>query len=254
MSFDTDTRTAGPPVDRIPPQKRNGYAVWTDRAGSVEVRFVGRGPSGGRRELPELLRAIGEVGVAAGWLKQVHSAAILPATAGWCGEGDAMVSDQRRLALAIVTADCVPVLLGSASGEGPVAAVHAGWRGLAAGIVPRAVDALMAAGARAGTAARAAGLVAWIGPAIGRCCYEVEDEVLEQVAAATEGAHGLATPGPRGRPYLDVQAAAERQLRAAGVGEVRTVSACTRCDQEQLFSYRREGPGGGRNVALVWAR
>lgn len=245
------------PAPELTQHSRHGYTLWSDRAGPVEARFVGRGPQQAALELPELVRALGEAALTPAWLRQVHSAAVLPAVAGFCGDGDALVTAERKLALVVVTADCVPVLLGVPRAGGPVAAVHAGWRGLAAGMVGRAVETLTAAGAgQAGLHAEIepAEVVAWIGPAIGPCCYEVSAEVLGQVAVASGGDEGLSTPGPRGRPHLDLPAAAERQLRAAGVRQVRTVRVCTRCHPDQLFSYRREGPGGGRNVALVWAR
>jgi YfiH family protein len=133
----------------------------------------------------------------------------------------------------VVTADCVPVLLAGPQG---LAAVHAGWRGLVGGVIPATLE-------RMGGAE-----TAWIGPAIGPCCYEVGEEVAEQVAAVG----GTVLPGPAGRPHLDLAAAARHQLKAAGVGEVRSVASCTRCEAERLYSYRREGKGVGRNVAYIW--
>ncbi len=140
----------------------------------------------------------------------------------------------------MVTADCVPVLL---AGEGRIAAAHAGWRGIAAGIVGAVVDRLAVAPAR---------LHAWIGPSIGRCCYEVGDDVAARVAEASDPAVVLL--GSRYRPHLDLGAAVESQLKAAGVARVSAVRHCTRCDPERLWSYRREGPAAGRNVSFVWLR
>lgn len=220
------------------PEVQGGYWVWaaSGAVDGVEVRFVGRGP---RRPADGVLAAVGApAGVAAAWARQVHSARVLPARAGLCGEGDALWSGETGLALAVATADCVPVIL---AGDGATAAVHAGWRGIASGVVAAAVAALPA---------DPAGLTAWIGPAIGPCCYEVGQEVASRVVTAT--APEVARPGPAGRPHLDLPAAVRCQLARAGVQAVHSAGGCTRCDDQRLFSYRREGRGAGRNLALVW--
>ena len=124
-----------------------------------------------------------------------------------------------------------------------MAAVHAGWRGIAAGIVSETVAALPEAPEN---------VTAWIGPAIGPCCYEVGEEVAEQVAAAAR--RDVVRPGPRGRPHLDLPGAVAAQLAAAGVSRVVVVSACTRCESESLWSFRRDGRGTGRNLSFIWLR
>jgi hypothetical protein len=91
---------------------------------------------------------------------------------------------------------------------------------------------------------------AWIGPAIGACCYEVGYEVAEEVAAAS--APEVVTFGPAGRPHLDLPGAARRQLEMAGVDDVRCLVRCTRCDAERLWSYRRQGKAAGRNYGFIW--
>jgi purine-nucleoside/S-methyl-5'-thioadenosine phosphorylase / adenosine deaminase len=218
-------------------ERRGGYRVWAAAGAGAEVRFVGRGP---RRPLLSVLGRLGApAGLAVAWARQVHSARVLAASEGGeRGQGDALWSDRPGLALAVATADCVPVVL---AGGGRVAAVHAGWRGIAAGVVGQAVAALAVEPGR---------LAAWIGPAIGPCCYEVGEEVAARVVAAAEP--GIARPGPRGRPHLDLPAAVGSQLVAAGVGEVETLGGCTRCHPESLFSYRGEGRRAGRNLAFVW--
>ena len=143
----------------------------------------------------------------------------------------------------------MPVLLAAPGG---LVAIHAGWRGLAAGVIPRTVERLAAA-----LGSEPAAWRAWIGPAIGACCYEVGEEVAAAVAAASDP--GVVAPGPRGRPHLDLAAAARAQLVATGIGGARapgtvTVAACTRCEEGRLWSFRRDGRGGGRNVAYVWRR
>jgi len=220
------------------PFMRGGYPIWEDRRGEVEVRFVGRGPAGGR---DEVLARIGETNLPVAWAKQIHSATILPAAApGECGEGDALTTGHPGLALAVVTADCVPVLLAGPPEDGRIAAVHAGWRGIAAGVIPATLAAL----------GNPAAWTAWIGPAIGPCCYEVGEDVAAQIVAASTPEAVVRHPG--GRPHLDLLRAATHQLRAAGVADVTALALCTRCETERLSSYRREGKGGGRNLAFIW--
>jgi len=220
------------------PRVQGGFHVWTARLGDVEVRFTGRGPGDDREEI---LRAIvPEVPDAPplAWARQVHSALALPARPGSCGEGDALYAGEPGLALSVVTADCVPVLIAGPQG---IAAVHAGWRGIAGGVIPATLEKMTGdPGER----------TAWIGPAIGPCCYEVGEDVAGQVVAAS--APEVAHPGPRGRPHLDLQAAARLQLERGGVGQVLVLAHCTRCEEEKLWSYRREGKAAGRNLAFIW--
>jgi hypothetical protein len=130
----------------------------------------------------------------------------------------------------VLAADCLPVVLGA---EGAVAAVHAGWRGLAAGVLEQGVRALRDVGG-------SGELVAVVGPCAGGCCYEVGEEVH----ASFGDAHR------RGR-LIDLRAIAHDRLLAAGVAEVHDVAACTVCD-ERFFSYRREGPQAGRQAGVAW--
>lgn len=259
----------------------HGLALWRDtleRRGDgetgmdrVEVRFTGRPlealapvaaggavprSTAGRPARPprrRLLDALGFGGVEVAWARQVHSARVLEATSaesGGCGEGDALVTDRSGLALSVVTADCVPVLLAGTRPGDPVAAVHAGWRGIAQGVVAATLEWLQGRDLDPGR------LMAWIGPAIGPCCYEVGPEVVERVTAAVDvPAASLVHPNPRpGRPnpHLDLTAAVASQLRTAGVEQVETLDLCTRCREDLLWSFRRDGPDGGRNVAFVW--
>ncbi len=178
---------------------------------------------------------------------QVHGAAVLHATEGagpldTLGEADALVTCTPGLALAIRTADCVPILLASAGARPGVAAVHAGWRGTAARIVTAALEALLALTGAAPSSVRAA-----IGPAIGACCYEVGPEVAEALAAVDPG---CLHPGPRGRPMADLQGANAALLRGAGLGAIATIPRCTACDPA-LFSHRGDGPATGRQAALI---
>jgi YfiH family protein len=199
------------------------------------VRFVGRGAP---QQREGALASVAPDGLELAWARQVHSARVLPASAGACGEGDALWTARPGLALCVATADCVPVVLAAPA---CVAAVHAGWRGLAAGVIAATVTAMGLA---------PAALTAWLGPAIGPCCYEVGPEVAAAVRAASGG--GVVRPGAEGRPHIDLPGAAARQLAAAGVRRIRPAKECTRCAGDRLWSYRGQGPGAGRNLAFVW--
>ena len=219
------------------------YPLWRDSKGKVEVRFVGRGEE---RTRDATLAEVepGAPPVAA--LKQVHSARVVGVDgAGLAGEGDALVTTRPGVALSVITADCVPVLV--AMGDA-IAAVHAGWRGVVAGVVPAALERLREAAAATG--GDGATPIAWVGPSIGACCYEVGPDVAAQVVAAS--GEEVATPGPAGKPHLDVTRAVEIQLQRAGVTDVRRFDSCTRCKPELLWSYRREGAKAGRNIAYIW--
>lgn len=216
--------------------------MWWVSSGGIEVRFVGRG-AGGTRE--EILARVQEGAPPAARAKQIHSGTVLPAREGFSGRGDALWTGRPGLALSVITADCVPVLLAAPAEEGGrIAAVHAGWRGIEAGVVARAAEAL---------AAPPDEISAWIGPAIGVCCYEVGEEVAERVAGASDPS--VVAPSQRtsgGRPHLDLAGGVRHQLVRAGIPEPRVLHRCTRCDAERLFSYRREGEGVGRNVSFIW--
>jgi YfiH family protein len=149
-------------------------------------------------------------------------------------EADGQATDLRGLGALVLTADCLPVALGT---DGAVAIVHAGWRGLAAGVLEEGVRALRELGGEGD-------LLAVIGPGAGPCCYEVGDEVH----AAFGDAHRVASPSARN---IDLKAIARDRLLAAGVSEVRDLAACTICD-ERFFSHRREGARAGRQGAVAW--
>lgn len=173
------------------------------------------------------------------WLRQVHSARALAARPGLAGDGDALWTEEEDLALFVATADCVPILLASSVS---VAAVHAGWRGVCTGVVSTTLDRL---------ATSTASLSAWIGPAIGPCCYEVGEDVATRVAAASSADVVVARTGRK--PHLDLARAVREQLLRAGLQDVRLLRRCTRCDPA-LASYRRDGARAGRNYSIIWRR
>jgi YfiH family protein len=145
-------------------------------------------------------------------------------------EADGHALAAQGLAAMVLTADCIPVALGA---QGAVAALHAGWRGLAAGVLEEGLRAVREVGGRGD-------VVAVVGPCAGACCYEVGEEVH----AAFAGAH-------RDGRLIDLRAIAHEKLLEAGVAQVYDFEACTICD-ERFFSHRREGIRAGRQAGLAW--
>jgi YfiH family protein len=145
-------------------------------------------------------------------------------------EADGQATTLRGVGAMVLTADCLPVALGC---SGVVAMVHAGWRGLAAGVLAEGVRAVRELTGEDD-------MLAVIGPGAGPCCYEVGEEVH----AAFDHAH-------RDGRRIDLKAIARDRLLAVGVSEVRDVAACTICD-ERFFSHRREGARAGRQGAVAW--
>jgi hypothetical protein len=162
--------------------------------------------------------------------------------------GDALVSGARDLACGVRSADCVPILIADRR-SGRVAAVHAGWRGIVAEVVPAAVDSLCA-----GAPARAE-LIAAIGPHISSMVFEVSADVAREITTAC-GDDSVAdhTRGPR--PYVDLRRAARLQLRCAGLSEgaVEDVEGCTLSDPARFFSFRRDGQKSGRHLSAIAPR
>lgn len=184
---------------------------------------------------------------------QVHGNAVVSAEACRAQSrpaADAVVSNEPGVAVGVVTADCVPILLASRSGR-VVAAIHAGWRGLAAGVVAAGVHAVRA---RAGCEA----LVAVVGPHIGICCYEVDAAVLDPLADRFGTALGGALrPSRPGHALLDLGVLASWELQRSDPGPIETActeATCTRCDPERFHSFRRDGARAGRLVHFVAAR
>lgn len=177
---------------------------------------------------------------------QVHGASVVTLEErprGALGEADAVVSSAAGVPIGVSTADCVPILVADRRGRA-VAAIHAGWRGLARGVVPAGVEALCQL---AGTTGE---LVAVIGPHIGPCCYEVDAPVLEALAQRFSGILERAlAPAREGHAMLDLGSLVRSDLAAAGVAPAAAgavLGACTCCDPVRFHSYRRDGPGCGR--------
>lgn len=214
----------------------DSYTSWAFSGPGCEILFVGKGP---RSERSEAFRdLVPDPQLRLSWPRQIHSTVVLEAkNEGLCGDADAIRTDQPGIALSIATADCVPIVI---AGRDHLATVHAGWRGLAGRLLQATLNDLAEEPGR---------MHAWIGPAIGACCYEVGPEVARQVVAASgpevEISHNS-------RPHLDLAAAAASQLTRGGVQSLHTVHACTRCSRESLWSYRRDGVAAGRNWTFAW--
>ncbi|MCP5148053.1 MAG: peptidoglycan editing factor PgeF [Pseudomonadales bacterium] len=185
------------------------------------------------------------------WLSQVHGTRVVEAgQAGGEPEADACWTRSPGRACAVLTADCLPVLLCSADGQA-VAAAHAGWRGLLGGVLERTIGAMGAAPGE---------LLAWLGPAIGPGAFEVGGEVRELFLAAAPAADAVATDAcfvPNavrpGHYFADLYALARLRLAAAGVHRVWGGQHCTHSASKQYFSYRRDGVTG-RMASLILLR
>jgi hypothetical protein len=181
-------------------------------------------------------------------LTQVHGARVVRAELAATGSpADAVVTDRPGVLLGVVTADCVPILLHDPRARA-VGAVHAGWRGTAAGIARAAVRALGEA-----YGSRPQDLTAVMGPAIGPCCYEVGPEVREALEGAQPGAGAAAGRGRNGGDTLDLWRANRMILEGAGLApeRIHLLRHCTSCRADLFPSYRRDGAGCGRMLAFI---
>ena len=182
----------------------------------------------------ELLAALGAARVVQ--VKQVHGARAVLATEAAGQEADALVGradEPVEVVVGVRVADCVPILVANVS-TGDVAAIHAGWRGVVAGVVRAGVD-LLGPGER----------VAAIGPCIGPCCFEVGRHVGEQL--------GYVVREQGDKVYVDLRAAVRAQLAALGVARVEDVPGCTK-HEPRFHSFRRDGANSGRMLAAIAAR
>jgi len=186
-------------------------------------------------------------------VRQVHGSNVVRVTQpadALVGDADALICDVPGLAIGVVTADCLPVLIATPSGA--VAAAHAGWRGLAAGVLAATVAALREIAPDADRA------VAVIGPHVGASCYEVDEPVVRGLAARFGDAVEAAMRESRTSHWkIDLAGLARLDLERAGLASDRIATfadACTACDPDRFHSYRRDGPDAGRLVHFVVAR
>jgi YfiH family protein len=176
-------------------------------------------------------------------VKQVHGADALvldrPVGAGeeFAGGWDALITNQPEVLLTVRTADCVPVLVHDPVRK-VVAAIHAGWRGAVAGIVPRTLSMMRR---RFGSEPRS--VLVGIGPSVGPCCYEVDEPVLARLRESFADWRMVVREAGPGKALLDLRALVQRQAQAHGVAEesIKAVNVCTVCHPAIFYSYRREG-------------
>ncbi|MGD2083237.1 MAG: peptidoglycan editing factor PgeF [Chromatiales bacterium] len=174
------------------------------------------------------------------WLEQVHGCTVADA-GGRAARADASFAEDGGAVCAVLTADCLPLLLCNREGN-RVAAVHAGWRGLVAGVVERAVARFPDAPGH---------LLAWMGPAIGPGAFEVGEEVLGVFTEADPGCRGAFMPRGRGKWLADIFALARRRLAGLGIGFIGGGDCCTVSDPDRFFSFRRDATTG-RMASLIW--
>lgn len=172
------------------------------------------------------------------WLKQIHSKNIIMANKfNGLPELDACIATQPGKVCVIMTADCLPILLCDKQGN-EIAAVHAGWRGLVAGIISETISAIQTSPDQ---------LLAWIGPAICQKHYEVGKEVYEQFSKQNDCFQKEA----HGKWLMDMVAIATQQLKQLGIQDIYGGDLCTYCDPTRFYSYRRDGKTG-RMATLIW--
>ncbi len=180
------------------------------------------------------------------WLRQVHGTAVVDAAVTPAGViADAAFATVPGVVCCVLVADCLPVLLADAHGRG-VAAAHAGWRGLAAGVIQATVAAL-----RSALGDPAAPLQAYLGPAIGPAHFEVGPEVLDAMRQRVPGASQAFVPHTPGKFRADLYALARLSLAQVDVTQVHGGGLSTLGDPDRLYSFRRGSPTG-RQAALIW--
>jgi hypothetical protein len=176
------------------------------------------------------------------WLRQVHGTEIVDAANALAGTAaDGSYTRQENIVCAVMTADCMPVLMAHDAGE-VLGIAHAGWRGLCAGVIEAAVAAMGVPGGR---------ILAWLGPAIGPADYEVGDEVRAAFVDRDARAAIAFQPGRRGHWQLDLYAVARQRLASSGVARVSGGGLSTAADARRFFSHRRD-KASERMAAAIW--
>ena len=231
----------------VPPRVR---AVSTTRHGGISAppyqhlnlaEHVGDDPAGVAENRRRLIAELG-LSAAPAWLEQVHGITVVAAQTV-CGPvaADAAWTAESSQSCVVMTADCLPVLLCDRAGT-VVAAAHAGWRGLAGGVIAATVAQLPVAPAE---------LLAWLGPAIGPATFEVGDEVRTAFLERDAGNAACFRPSLAGRWLADIYQLAQRQLQDLGVVGIYGGGFCTFNEPTRFFSYRRDQQTG-RMATLIW--
>ncbi len=211
-------------------------AVSTTRAAGDAQGELDLGRAGGKERLARnrahLCAAIGKSRVQ--WLRQAHGTRVHRATCvGGAVEADAVWTDVPGVAIAVTTADCIPIVLADRAGD-VVAVVHCGWRGAVGGVIETTLRELPV---------EASDLRTWLGPAICGRCYEVGEDVYESAMSWPDGVRAFSPTGVAGKWLFDLPAYAAGRLKAAGVDQVCRSNACT-FHEDRFFSYRRDGRAG----------
>lgn len=176
------------------------------------------------------------------WLEQVHGTAVANADMAGCRvQADACVARHRASVCVVMTADCLPVLLCDEQGT-VVGAAHAGWKGLAAGVIEATVCEM---------AVEPKNLMAWLGPAIGPDAFEVGDEVRAAFVSADPQAAAAFVPGQPGKWFADIYVLARMRLEALGIARIYGGGRCTFRERDDFYSYRRDG-ATGRMGSFIW--
>ena len=229
------------------PAAVNVRAVCTTRVGGCSrgafaslnlAAHVGDDPDDVARNRTQL-RAVLDLPGEPAWLEQVHGSEVIGARGPQPRRADASFARAAGVVCAVLTADCLPVLLCDTAGS-RVAAAHAGWRGLAAGVLENTVAAL-----------NAPDLMAWLGPAIGQQAFEVGAEVRQAFVAPHPDCAAAFAQAGGGKWRADLYELARLALRRAGVREIYGGGWCTYGEPERFFSYRRDG-ATGRMASLIW--
>lgn len=211
-------------------------AVSTTRAAGDAQGDLDLGRAGGKERLARnrahLYAAIGKSHVQ--WLRQVHGTRVHHAPrVGGAVEADAVWTDVPGVAIAVTTADCIPIVIADGASD-LVAVIHCGWRGAVGGVIEATLRELPV---------EANDLRAWLGPAICGRCYEVGGDVYESAMTWPDGARTFSPTGVEGKWLFDLPAYAAGRLKAAGVDQVCRSNACT-FHEDRFFSYRRDGRSG----------
>ena len=177
------------------------------------------------------------------WLEQVHGTVVANADAAGCRVvADACIARQRGSVCVVMTADCLPVLLCDEAGT-VVGAAHAGWKGLAAGVIEATVKAMGIEPQK---------LLAWMGPAIGPEAFEVGEEVRAAfVAHQSQASEAFVAHGDQGKYHADIYLLARQRLQALGITRISGGNYCTYHQKDKFFSYRRDGVTG-RMGTFIW--
>jgi polyphenol oxidase len=232
------------------PAPKNVRALTTTRAGGVSIGayasfnlgdHVGDDPAAVRANRATLRNTL-KLQNEPLWLKQVHGTHIVNAATAQAGAiADGAWTNERGVVLAIMTADCLPIFLSDRKGT-TIALVHAGWRGLAAGVIDAGVQSLRVP---------AADLVAHLGPGIGPDAYEVGADVRSVFLGEDPQTHAAFRAAGEGKWFADMYRLARMRLHALGVRDISGGDRCTSREREEFYSYRRDGVTG-RMASLLW--